>query len=121
MKPVDPAKPAEPAKVDPAKPLMPAEAAKKLNEKLTVEMEVKSTGGRGVCFLNSEADHRDAANFTLFIAEATVEKFKKAKIDDPRTHFKGKTIQVTGTVTLHQSKPQIKVDDPEQIKVVDKK
>jgi hypothetical protein len=31
----------------PAKPITPAEAAKKVNEKVTVEMEVRSTGGKG--------------------------------------------------------------------------
>ena len=105
----------------PAKPISPAEAAKKVNEKVTVEMEVKSTGGKDVCFLNSEADYKDDKNFTVFIPEETLEKFKKAKIDDPRAHFKGKTVQVTGTVTLYREKPQIKVEEPDQIKVADKK
>jgi DNA/RNA endonuclease YhcR with UshA esterase domain len=105
----------------PAKPVTPAEAAKKVNEKVTVEFEVKSTGGKGVCFLNSEADFKDAKNFTVFIPEEVVEKFKKAKVEDPRAHFKGKTVRVTGTVTLYREKPQIKVDDPDQVKVVDRK
>jgi DNA/RNA endonuclease YhcR with UshA esterase domain len=105
----------------PAKPVTPAEAAKKVNEKVTVEFEVKSTGGKGVCFLNSEEDFKDAKNFTVFIPEAAVEKFKAAKIDDPRTHFKGKTVRVTGTVTLYREKPQIKVETPDQIKGVEKK
>jgi DNA/RNA endonuclease YhcR with UshA esterase domain len=67
------------------------------------------------------ADFRDAQNFTVFIPEEAVEKFKKAKVEDPRTHFKGKTILVTGTVTLYREKPQIKVEDPDQIQVADKK
>jgi DNA/RNA endonuclease YhcR with UshA esterase domain len=105
----------------PAKPISPAEAAKKVNEKVTVELEVKSTGGKGVCFLNSEADYKDANNFTVFIPETTLEKFKAAKVDDPGAHFKGKRVRVSGTVTLYREKPQIKVEDPDQIKVVDKK
>jgi DNA/RNA endonuclease YhcR with UshA esterase domain len=105
----------------PAKPITVAEAAKKVNEKVTVEMEVKSTGGKGICFLNSEADFKDVNNFTIFIPKETMEKFEKAKIDDPQKHFKGKTVLVTGTVTLYQKKPQIKVDEPEQIKVLEKK
>jgi DNA/RNA endonuclease YhcR with UshA esterase domain len=105
----------------PAKPITPAEAAKKVNEKVTIEMEVKSTGGKGVCFLNSEADFKDAKNFTVFIPEEVVEKFKKAKVEDPRAHFKGKTVRVSGTVTLYREKPQIKVEDPDQIQVADKK
>jgi DNA/RNA endonuclease YhcR with UshA esterase domain len=105
----------------PDKAIAPAEAAKKVNEKVTVEMEVKSTGGKEANFLNSEADYKDAKNFTVFIPEAALEKFKKAKIDDPKTHYKGKTVRVTGTVTLYREKPQIKVEDPTQIEVVEKK
>jgi DNA/RNA endonuclease YhcR with UshA esterase domain len=103
------------------KPLSPAEAAKKVNEKVTVEMEVKSTGGTAARFLNSEADFKDDKNFTVFIPKEALEKFAKAKIEDPAAHYKGKTVRVTGTVTLYRDKPQIKVEDPEQIKVVDKK
>lgn len=104
-----------------AKPLSPAEAAKKVNEKVTVEFEVKSTGGKTNGYLNSEADYKDAKNFTVFIPEAALAKFKAAKIDDPREHFKGKTVRVTGTVILYQGKPQIKVEGPDQVAVVEKK
>jgi DNA/RNA endonuclease YhcR with UshA esterase domain len=103
-----------------AKPITPAEAAKKVNEKVTVEMEVKSTGGNTARFLNSEKDFKDEKNFTVFIPESSMEKFKKAKIDEPKTYYDGKTILVTGTVTLYQKKAQIKVEDPEQIKVKEK-
>src|SRR5262249_54436469 len=107
-----------------AKPLAPAEAAKRVNEKCVVEMEVKSTGksGRGKkVFLNSEANYRDAKNFTVVLDKETLAKFKKAKIDDPAAFYKGKILRVTGTVTEYQKKPQIKVEEPEQIKVVEKK
>lgn len=104
-----------------AKPLTPAEAAKKVNEKCTVEMEVQSAGGRNNYFLNSKKDFRDDGNFTIFISKAAADKFKQAKVANPVEHFKGKTIRVTGTVSLYQEKPQIKVDTPEQIKVVERK
>jgi DNA/RNA endonuclease YhcR with UshA esterase domain len=105
----------------PTKFISPAEATKKVGEKVTVEMEVESTGGKGPYFLNSEADFKDTKNFTIFIPKDAVEKFRKAKIDDPSSHFKGKTVRVTGTVSLYREKPQIKVEDPEQIKIVEKK
>jgi DNA/RNA endonuclease YhcR with UshA esterase domain len=105
----------------PAKPLTPAEAAKKVNEKVTVEMEVKSTGGKDAVYLNTETDYKDAKNFTIFIPDSAREKFKKAKVEDPKTYYKGKTIRVTGTVALFREKPQIKVGDPSQIEVVEKK
>lgn len=104
-----------------SKPLTPAEAAKKLEMKVTVELEVKSTGGNNNNYLNSHADFKDAANFTIFIPKAALAKFAAAKVDKPFEYYKGRTIQVTGTVTLFEQKPQIKVEDPAQIKVVEKK
>ena len=106
---------------DDLKPISPTETAKKVNEKVVVEMEVKSSGGTGNYFLNSEANFRDDNNFTVFIPKEAVEKFQKAKIDDPAKHFKGKMIRVKGTVTLFQKKAQIKVEDPGQIEIVEKK
>src|SRR5438067_23061 len=71
----------------------PADAAKKVNEQVTLEMEVKSATLRGTnCFLNSEKDFRDPKNVTLFIDKDAVAKFKEAKIDDPAAHFKGKVV-----------------------------
>jgi DNA/RNA endonuclease YhcR with UshA esterase domain len=103
------------------KPLTPAETAKKVGEKVTVEMEVKSAGkGSGVGFLNSEADFKDAKNFTLFINTAGVEKFTEAKVEDPAAHFQGKTVRATGKVTLYRERPQIVVEDPAQIVIVKK-
>jgi DNA/RNA endonuclease YhcR with UshA esterase domain len=107
-----------------AKPLTPEEAAKHVNEKCTVVLEVKSTGAsrdKSMIFLNSEANFRDAKNFTVVLDQKALEKFKKAKIDDPAAHFKGKTIHVTGMVTLFREHPQIKVEDADQVSVVEKK
>lgn len=107
---------------DAAKPLTTEEAAKKIDQKVVVEFEVKSASLRnGVLFLNSMEDHKDAKNFTVFVDKAGVEKLKTAKIDDPVKHFKGKVVTVTGTVTNFKEKPQIKVSDAESIKLVEKK
>jgi DNA/RNA endonuclease YhcR with UshA esterase domain len=57
----------------------------------------------------------------VFLPAKAVEKFKAAKVDDPAAHFKGKTVRVTGTVTRFKEKPQIKVEGPDQITVVEKK
>jgi hypothetical protein len=89
---------ADDAKND-AKPLTPEMAAKKIGEKCTVQMEVKSTGkGKGVVFLNSKADYKAADNFTASIDKVGVEKLKEAKIDDPAAYYKGKTVLATGMV-----------------------
>jgi DNA/RNA endonuclease YhcR with UshA esterase domain len=107
---------------DQAKPIGPAEAAKKVDEEVTLQMEVKSAALReGVCFLNSEEDFKDAKNFTVFLDKESLAKFKEAKIEDPAAHFKGKTVQVKGKVTLYRDRPQIKLSGPDAIKVIEKK
>jgi DNA/RNA endonuclease YhcR with UshA esterase domain len=102
------------------KTVSPEEAAKKVNETVTLRMVVKSATLRGVCFLNSHEDYKDDKNFTVFLPREAVEKFKEAKVDDPAKHFKGKTILVTGKVTLYREKPQIRVEDPKQIRLAEK-
>src|SRR5205823_7186383 len=93
------------------KPITPEAAAKKINEKCTVEMKVASVGkGKEVFFLNSKEDFKDKDNFTVFLSKEGVEDLKKAKIDDPAAHFKGKTIRATGTVKLYKDRPEIVID-----------
>jgi DNA/RNA endonuclease YhcR with UshA esterase domain len=107
---------------DEAKPIGPVEAAGKVNEQVTVEMEVKAATMRGsVCFLNSEAEFKNPKNFTLFIDKDALVKFKEAKIDDPAAHFKGKTVRAGGKVVLYQNRPEIKLGGPDDIKIVEKK
>lgn len=103
------------------KPITPAEAAKRIKEKVTVEMLVKSTGGRENCYLNSEEDFKSDANFTIFLSKDAKEKFKKAGIENPAEYYKQKTIQVTGTVIVVEKKPRIAVNEPKDLKVIEKK
>src|SRR5688572_29007670 len=91
---------------DPPKTVTAEEAAKKVNEKVVVEMQVKSAMLReDTCFLNSHESFRDPKNFTIFIGRDALAKFKEAKIEDPATHFKGKTVKVKGKVSLFREKP----------------
>jgi DNA/RNA endonuclease YhcR with UshA esterase domain len=107
---------------DEPKAIGAAEAAKKVNEEVTLRMEVKSATLREtVCFLNSAEDFKDAANFTLFIDKDALGKFKAAKIEDPAAHFKGKTVEVKGKVLLYRERPEIKVSGPEAITIIEKK
>jgi len=107
---------------DAPRPITPEEAAKKVDQQVLVEMEVKSSALRdGNCFLNSEKDFKDAKNFTLFIGKDAVAKFKEAKIDDPAEHFKGKAVQAKGKVKLYKEKPEIILTGPDDIKIVEKK
>ena len=109
---------------DEFKPLTPAEAIKKVNEKITVFMVVKASKNRlekrGEIYLDSEQDFRDEKNLAIVITKAGAPRFKEAGVNDPATHFKGKTIQVQGTVIMKENRPRIEVDDPKQIKIVEK-
>jgi hypothetical protein len=102
----------------------PVEATKMVGQKVTLEMKVNSTGqatnGSRV-FLNSAASFRDSANFTVVLDVRVVgDKLKAAGVDDPMTHYRGKTVRVTGTVSVFNDRPQIVVEDAGQISIVDK-
>ena len=101
-----------------ARPLTPAEALTKVDQKITVAMDVKSTGGKTARFLNSESDFRTEKNFAVFIPNIALASFKKAGIDDPGEFYKGKSIIAAGNVEMSQGRPQLRVEGPAQIKVV---
>jgi DNA/RNA endonuclease YhcR with UshA esterase domain len=106
-----------------AKPLPPAEAAKKLNERVTVEMEVKKVGktkAGDMYFLNSEDDYRSPKNFTIVLRKGALDKLKEEKID-PTTQYTGKTVRATGTVKTYNERPEIIVEDLTLLKIVEKK
>ena len=101
-------------------PLTPLEAANRVNEQVTVEMLVREAKHCPHCsqiFLDSEEDHHDPNNLAVAVTETGAARFKGARIGDPALHFKGKTIRVTGVVTLKDNRPRIEVDDPGQIEV----
>jgi len=54
------------------------------------------------------------------VTEIGKESFKEMGVDDPAGHFKGQVIRVTGLVTLKENLPQIEVNDPRQIGIVEK-
>lgn len=104
-----------------AVPVEPADAARHVGEWCVVTMKVSSgrlMADAGRCYLNSRKDHRDRENFTAVIFRQGLEKFSKAEIADPASHFLDKTIRVTGTIELYKDKPQIKVELVDQIEVV---
>ena len=101
-------------------PLTPLEAANRINEQVTVGMTVRVAKNCPHCsqiFLDSEEDHHDPNNLAVAVTETGAARFKGARIGDPALHFKGKTIRVTGVVTLKDNRPRIEVDDPGQIEV----
>jgi hypothetical protein len=107
------------------KTLTPAEAIKQVNQKVTVEMVVRSSKNaltqRHEIYLDSEEDFRDEKNLAVVITEEGAGKFKESGVEDPAEHFKTKTIRVTGTVTLKEERPRIEVSDPKAIKLIEAK
>jgi DNA/RNA endonuclease YhcR with UshA esterase domain len=101
-------------------PITPEEAAKKVNQEVTLQMEVKSASvSKGVCFLNSSENFKDVKNFTIFIGKDALAKFSEAKIADPASYFRGKRVQVKGKVTLYHDRPEITLTGPEAIRLVE--
>jgi hypothetical protein len=106
----------------PEKALTPAQAIKAVNKKVIVEMLVKAAKDRlekrGEIYLDSEEDFRDENNLGIVITKKGAANFKEAGIGDPAAHFLGKTIRVTGTVTIGMNRPRIEVDEAKQIQEV---
>jgi len=101
-------------------PLSPLDARSLTNEQVTVEMLVKAAKNCRHCsqiFLDSEEDHHHPNNLAVAVTETGAARFKGARVDDPALYLKGKTIRVTGVVTLKGNRPRIEVDDPGQIEV----
>jgi hypothetical protein len=97
-------------------------AASHVGQEVCVEMVVRaarSLADKDMCFLNSRRDHRDAETFTVVIFKPGLERFGKAGIDNPALHFLDRKIRVRGTVGMHKDRPQIVVEDPAQIELVD--
>src|SRR4051812_1292921 len=101
--------------------LSPAEAVKRVNESVTVEMRVQRTkccsGSRQV-FLDSAANRRDPKNLGVVVTQSRRTKFSDAGIDDPTALFNGKTIRVHGVVICKENRPYIEVNDLRQMEIV---
>jgi DNA/RNA endonuclease YhcR with UshA esterase domain len=94
------------------------EAAKRVNKDVTIEFVVKATGKSKAgdkVFLNSEADFKSEKNFTVLLTKAALTEMKKDSIDDAAAYFKGKKVQVYGTVKLYKDRPEIAIEKAGQI------
>jgi DNA/RNA endonuclease YhcR with UshA esterase domain len=98
--------------------LEPADAASHIGEEATVCGEVTGTKysdhrKRKPTFIDFGPPHPNHL-FTALIWGEYRDRFDYA----PETLY-GKTICVSGTITEHKGKPEIKVNDPSQIQVMD--
>lgn len=101
--------------------ITPEKAGDFEGKKVVVEFEVKSSrllDSGAFAFLNSREDFREEGNFTAAIPREGLAEFTKRKISDPAEHFLGSRVRVTGVVSKYKGRPQIKVLDPDQIKLV---
>jgi len=85
---------------------------KKEGQKVTVYGETKDSGksSSGTNFVNFEG-----ADFYLVTFKTDLSGFSKG---EPSDFYEGKRIAVTGTVSVYQGKPQIKLTSPDQIKIL---
>jgi hypothetical protein len=98
------------------------DAKEHVGRRCTVEMIVRSSKNaapRREYYLDSEEDFHDEKNFAVVISYDHAEAFQKAGIDDPAAHYKGKKLRVTGEVIHESDQIRMRVEKPEQIKVVD--
>src|SRR6185503_3543862 len=93
------------ARLASGEPITPALVKKLLKQKVTIEMEVESSGmsKTGLIFLNSEENRTSDDNFTVVLDKDAQAKLKQAGVKDIRQHYDGKSIRVTGTLSTFSS------------------
>jgi len=90
------------------------DASKHYGEYCTVEGRIVDTYNSGkACFLNFDADYKKS--FTAVIFGSCFDKFPPA----PEQHYANRTVRVTGVVRKYSSRPEIVLESPEQIEVVE--
>ena len=79
----------------------------------TKDYDGKGVPGKGINFINLEGGH-----FTMVVFESDYAKFTTGK---PASIYKGKTIEITGTLETRNGQGQINVNKPEMVKVIEGK
>lgn len=91
-----------------------SEAANHYGRKVVIEGEVSATyRSEGVCFLNFNPDYNK--DFFAVIPSSAFLQFPP----DPETFYKGKRVRITGTVKEYRGRPQILMDSPKQIEIIE--
>ncbi|WP_406698146.1 hypothetical protein V5E97_04740 [Singulisphaera sp. Ch08] len=106
-----------------AEKVIPAvEAHDHVDETVTVAMTVrasKDAAPRREIYLDSEEDFRDEKNVAVVLSYDQLDAFKRAGIDDPAEHYRGKSIRVTGKLIREADQVRIRVAEPSQIKLTE--
>ncbi|HEY1381239.1 MAG TPA: protein kinase, partial [Gemmataceae bacterium] len=101
----------------------PDQAANYVNQKVTIEMTVLSVGkatSTELYFLNSKANYRAEDNFSVTLDKRVLGQLGAANDQELKAKLKDKTVRVTGVITKYQNRPQIVVDNADQIQVVNR-
>lgn len=110
---------------EPPRVIKPEEARKHVGKKCSVTFLVQRTKHsekRKRWYLDSEEDFNDEKNLGIQIEESGAKLLREKKnVDDPATYYLKKSVRVVGKVFLEDERPYIRVDDPDQIDVVEKK
>jgi len=87
-----------------------AEAARHVGETATITDRVDGVhqSGKGNIFLNMGGKYPNQA-FTAFIPSSSAAQFSNPQ------QYEGRTVGVSGKITLYQGKPEIVVNSPSQI------
>jgi alkaline phosphatase D len=104
------------------RPLSPELVKELLKQEVKLEMTVQATGmsaNNGLVFLNSEADRTHPENFTVVLDKQAQAALKANGVMNPREHFQGKKIAVSGTLSLFREQPQIIVSAASQMRSAD--
>lgn len=86
-----------------------------------VRLQFRVAGGRqfedtGRLLLNSQENFRNVQNFTVLVnPSALAGKFQHATLDS----FKGRSIRVTGKISVYREQKQVVVDSADQLEVVE--
>ena len=107
----------------PPKVVAACDAKNHIDEQCTVEMTVQASKNaftRREYYLDSEKDFHDEKNLAVVISHDHADLFKKAGVNDPAEYYEGKKLRVTGKVIRENKQVRIRVEDPKQIKVMEK-
>ena len=89
------------------------QAAKHVGEFATVEGTVVETRNTGkACFLNFHPDWQHS--FTAVIFASRFDRFPSK----PEEHYRGRKVRVTGYIKEYEGKPEIILESPKQIEMV---
>jgi DNA/RNA endonuclease YhcR with UshA esterase domain len=70
-------------------------------------------------FLNSKVNYRAEDNFNVTFDKRVLDLLKTKGITS-KEDFVNRTVRVTGKITIYLNKPQIVVDSPDQIQIVNR-